>query len=524
MCALKHAFEAGSITALVRRILRGRFDPIPSVYSDNLRDLVGVMLQLKPGNRPSIGQILSADWLKPYVDAFAAKCVRSGRRVDFLDDMRSASSAPTPSISPTPSIVSARSRYDEGERARMSRESSAERAGSRGSSPTPAKLVGSNDKPSPYRKSPVEKQPALPRSSSSRQSPTPTSRAGTPTACSPAGPPTMSAARPAVPGEHAVVMHTRLSTPIAYASDATVTPDKERKLAVMEPGLVCKPPSQPAKQDKYKLSVLRDPNFHLSAAAGGVDPATPAPTVPVVVPSDPYIGARPRSAVMRALNAAGAHNAPKRSSVVELVKANAFPAPETKASVHDMLREADNLLPHGLSHEECKMEATIAAKTLSKAYQILEEPSLAASSSDEHVPEEHAFMAMTLSHTANKARRQATQVELPAAPTRDTHIPQEVLAYMRTDKFIHGGKTLHLPRSSGSDPLPHRLEALRIFLAGALGDDAFIKVYRLAVARSRDSSDDDLATACRDVMSARQVLLAPLLFQLLYCERLAFAN
>jgi hypothetical protein len=85
--ALKHAFEAGSITALARKILRGRYEPLPDAYSEPTRRLVAAMLQLKPSARPPVAAILSAPFLRPHVERYAADCAARGVAVPYLDTL-----------------------------------------------------------------------------------------------------------------------------------------------------------------------------------------------------------------------------------------------------------------------------------------------------------------------------------------------------------------------------------------------------------------------------------------------------
>eukprot|EP00826_Nyctotherus_ovalis_P060472 TRINITY_DN848_c0_g1_i6.p1 TRINITY_DN848_c0_g1~~TRINITY_DN848_c0_g1_i6.p1 ORF type:complete len:433 (+),score=137.90 TRINITY_DN848_c0_g1_i6:419-1717(+) len=59
MCALKPPFTASSLSALGMKILKGNYQPIPSQYSRELHNLVGLLLNPKPQKRPSIKKLLS---------------------------------------------------------------------------------------------------------------------------------------------------------------------------------------------------------------------------------------------------------------------------------------------------------------------------------------------------------------------------------------------------------------------------------------------------------------------------------
>lgn len=60
LMTLKHAFDANSMHALVLKIMRGKPPPISSVYSSELRKLVGEMLMKNPKQRPTVNQVRPA--------------------------------------------------------------------------------------------------------------------------------------------------------------------------------------------------------------------------------------------------------------------------------------------------------------------------------------------------------------------------------------------------------------------------------------------------------------------------------
>jgi NIMA (never in mitosis gene a)-related kinase len=72
MCTLRHAFDAGNMCALVLSILRGKYPPLPPHYPPALAALVDSMLQLDPGRRPGMAEILST----PIVQASLAQAAR----------------------------------------------------------------------------------------------------------------------------------------------------------------------------------------------------------------------------------------------------------------------------------------------------------------------------------------------------------------------------------------------------------------------------------------------------------------
>lgn len=67
MMSLKHAFDASDMSSLVMKILRGEHLPIPQQFSQELRDLVRLLLNKNPKQRPSAEQVLKMPFLKDSV-------------------------------------------------------------------------------------------------------------------------------------------------------------------------------------------------------------------------------------------------------------------------------------------------------------------------------------------------------------------------------------------------------------------------------------------------------------------------
>ncbi|RDD38533.1 Serine/threonine-protein kinase Nek8 [Trichoplax sp. H2] len=59
LASLKRAFEAPNLPALVMKIMRGKFAPISSIYSEDLRGLILSMLHLDPSRRPELDEIMA---------------------------------------------------------------------------------------------------------------------------------------------------------------------------------------------------------------------------------------------------------------------------------------------------------------------------------------------------------------------------------------------------------------------------------------------------------------------------------
>lgn len=61
LCTLRHPFEANNQGALILKILRGKYSPIPATYSRSLHEMVDRLLIKDFRQRPTIEQILHMD-------------------------------------------------------------------------------------------------------------------------------------------------------------------------------------------------------------------------------------------------------------------------------------------------------------------------------------------------------------------------------------------------------------------------------------------------------------------------------
>jgi NIMA (never in mitosis gene a)-related kinase 1/4/5 len=64
MITLNPPFRATSMQALSQKVVRGVYDPIPSHYSPEMREMVRRLLQVNPANRPSCETILAMNGLQ----------------------------------------------------------------------------------------------------------------------------------------------------------------------------------------------------------------------------------------------------------------------------------------------------------------------------------------------------------------------------------------------------------------------------------------------------------------------------
>jgi NIMA (never in mitosis gene a)-related kinase len=61
LCTFKHPFEATNQGALILKIVRGKFESIPSHYSSDLKELTELLLKKDQKKRPSLNDILKLE-------------------------------------------------------------------------------------------------------------------------------------------------------------------------------------------------------------------------------------------------------------------------------------------------------------------------------------------------------------------------------------------------------------------------------------------------------------------------------
>lgn len=69
MAALKPPFRAQSMEALYKSIMRGVYEPIPNIYSKELRDIIATLLQVDPTKRPNCDSLLNNPLIKKKMDS-----------------------------------------------------------------------------------------------------------------------------------------------------------------------------------------------------------------------------------------------------------------------------------------------------------------------------------------------------------------------------------------------------------------------------------------------------------------------
>lgn len=71
---LRYPFAGQSLPQLIMKIIGGRFTPLPSTFSPQIRELVSSLLQQRPQHRPSAEQLLQSPALSSAVSLL--QCAR----------------------------------------------------------------------------------------------------------------------------------------------------------------------------------------------------------------------------------------------------------------------------------------------------------------------------------------------------------------------------------------------------------------------------------------------------------------
>jgi serine/threonine protein kinase len=73
LCTLQHAFLADNLLGLAYKIVKGTYDPIPDVYSKDLKNLVDKILNKDHVERPSVKDLILLPFLKHKMEEFLKK-------------------------------------------------------------------------------------------------------------------------------------------------------------------------------------------------------------------------------------------------------------------------------------------------------------------------------------------------------------------------------------------------------------------------------------------------------------------
>lgn len=73
MCSFRPPFDSNSLTGLAEKIISGKYLPIPSQYSENMRKLISRMLEVDPNKRATIHEILNMEFIHERIKGFISQ-------------------------------------------------------------------------------------------------------------------------------------------------------------------------------------------------------------------------------------------------------------------------------------------------------------------------------------------------------------------------------------------------------------------------------------------------------------------
>lgn len=68
MCALRPPFRGNGLEELYKAVIKGKYDPLPKIYSQELQMIIGIMLQVNPALRPDVYKLLMNPLIMKKID------------------------------------------------------------------------------------------------------------------------------------------------------------------------------------------------------------------------------------------------------------------------------------------------------------------------------------------------------------------------------------------------------------------------------------------------------------------------
>lgn len=93
MTSLKPPFKAKNMNELFKRVSKGLYSPIPTIYSKDLSSVIGSLLKKNPVNRPSAEEILSNILPKQKLEKYVSEYTQAYE--DEKDDLCNTIKLPT---------------------------------------------------------------------------------------------------------------------------------------------------------------------------------------------------------------------------------------------------------------------------------------------------------------------------------------------------------------------------------------------------------------------------------------------
>ncbi|XP_066920294.1 probable serine/threonine-protein kinase nek3 [Clytia hemisphaerica] len=79
MATLTHPFVASDFQSLIVKIVSGKYPPVPGCFGPLIEDLVLILLQVNPNDRPNASQLLKVPTLQPHIRSYLLHAKNNGR-------------------------------------------------------------------------------------------------------------------------------------------------------------------------------------------------------------------------------------------------------------------------------------------------------------------------------------------------------------------------------------------------------------------------------------------------------------
>eukprot|EP00052_Salpingoeca_macrocollata_P026348 m.244395 g.244395 ORF g.244395 m.244395 type:complete len:826 (-) comp22560_c0_seq4:484-2961(-) len=107
LMTLRHAFNGNNLPALILKIVRGKYQPLPASYSSQVRSVCACMLSTSPKRRPSVTDILCQPFIRAYLQRIKATRGGTTEQLEVLEEAsRPTSTSPASSRTPRSPLVS----------------------------------------------------------------------------------------------------------------------------------------------------------------------------------------------------------------------------------------------------------------------------------------------------------------------------------------------------------------------------------------------------------------------------------
>ncbi|CAD8168694.1 unnamed protein product [Paramecium pentaurelia] len=87
-CALKPPFRAKDMNGLYKQVLKGQYQPIPIIYSQELVQLIKSMMQVQPSNRPDCDNLLQHSFLQKKAKQYGIPLISDEIENDLLKTIK----------------------------------------------------------------------------------------------------------------------------------------------------------------------------------------------------------------------------------------------------------------------------------------------------------------------------------------------------------------------------------------------------------------------------------------------------